>query len=170
MTHAPFHDTSGGPHHPGTCGECDRKRGTAGVVVDSTPARATTPRNLDRESFERRRLRVYVAGPISTGNTYDNIHRGLVWGRQLLQDGLAPFIPHLDAYMLMTNETWSVYLEWDLEWVAVSEAVFRINGTSSGADLECVTARALGIPVFAEDNYPALLDYAELTGKRKEAV
>jgi hypothetical protein len=137
----------------------------------------------EQDTFERRRLRVYVAGPISKGDVFDNIVRAIKWGRRMVHDGLAPYIPHFDAFMfawgdgtgLNTEEIgWNSYLEWDLEWVAVSDAVFRVAGESKGADLECRIAEQLGIPIFYEDNGPLLYDdlllYAEmssLSGVRK---
>lgn len=114
--------------------------------------------------FERRRLRVYLAGPISKGDRLENIHLGLRWGRRMVQDGLAPYIPHLDAFMFLGTDDagsaqWKALLEWDMEYVAQSEAVFRLPGESRGADLETEHAEALGIPVYY--NYDALLVYAE---------
>lgn len=114
--------------------------------------------------FERRRLRVYVAGPISKGDVFENVTNGIRWGRKMLEDGLAPYVPHLDAYLTLNaaapppvegeeSPLWRSLLEWDLEWVAASEAVFRIHGESKGADLECRMAEELGIPVFREDEY-----------------
>lgn len=108
--------------------------------------------------FERRRLRVYVAGPISKGDTLKNVHRAIEFGAQLLEDGFAPYVPHLDAYMTLAaaaetpgqSDDWRKLLEWDLEWVSVSDAVFRLSGESVGADLECSVAADLGIPVFRE--------------------
>lgn len=129
--------------------------------------------------MERRRLRVYVAGPISKGDTVENVWKGIRWGRRMLQDGLAPYVPHLDAYMTLSAATpptddsnWKPLLEWDIEWVAASEAFFRIEGESMGADLEMKVARELGIPVFEEFgrfNYDDLLEYArnlDLLGRR----
>lgn len=117
--------------------------------------------------FERRRLRVYVAGPISKGDVFENVAKGMKWGKKMLRDGLAPYIPHLDAFMLMTDEvSWNAFLEWDAEWVAQAEALFRVAGESKGADLEVELANSLGIPVFFEDgiiaDYNDLLLYAEL--------
>jgi hypothetical protein len=131
----------------------------------------------EERSFERRRLRVYVAGPITKGNHYDNVHRALMAGRRMVHDGLAPYVPHFDAFMFSGHDAegvgWNAFLEWDLEWVAASDAVYRLAGESKGADLECEVARSLDIPVFAEGtvmDYDALLRYArdaELDGRRK---
>jgi hypothetical protein len=122
--------------------------------------------------MEHRRLRVYIAGPISLGDTAKNIETGLEWGRTMLRDGLAPYIPHLDTFLGVDpsitpgthKSQWNGLLEWDIEWVAVSEAFFRIPGESKGADLEMKVARECGIPVFF--NYPMLLQYATDLGLR----
>lgn len=133
--------------------------------------------------FERRRLRVYVAGPISKGDVFDNIIRGIKVGRQLVHDGLSPYVPHFDAYMFSWGDsdgnntgalTWNEYLEWDLEWSVLAEAVYRLSGASVGADLEVQHALERGIPVFFEedDGYQKLLGYAvsrSLTGKQRGA-
>jgi len=131
------------------------------------------------DTFERRRLRVYVAGPISKGDVFDNIVRAIKWGRRMVQDGFAPYIPHFDAYMFAWGDgsgqnteeiSWNGYLEWDLEWVAASDAVFRVTGESKGADLEVAVAKQLGIPVFYDEprgsqgGYGALLREAKAVG------
>lgn len=124
---------------------------------------------------ERRRLRVYVAGPISS-NVFEGVYRGVRTGRQMLLDGLAPFVPHFDAYFHLPEGNWNAYLEYDLEYIATTEAVYRLAGQSKGADLECRMAAELGIPVFeqiaehveGEDDpaYRNLLRYAEKLGLR----
>ncbi len=127
---------------------------------------------MNDRTFERRRLRVYVAGPISQGDTWENIQRGLRWGRQMLRDGLAPYVPHLDAYLTLAptdDDAWQPMLEWDLEWVAASEALFRITGPSKGAELEIDVAKLLRIPVWYEEEYDEMLEWADeqhLKGKR----
>jgi hypothetical protein len=116
---------------------------------------------------------VYVAGPISSsGEVFDNLHAGVKWGRRMMLDGLAPFVPHFDAWYFLPDGNWNAYLELDLEYVAVADALFRIDGVSKGADLECEIARSLGIPVFAEDEYLDLLQMAHqraLAGKQAHA-
>ena len=150
-----------------------------GVQNDIVELRRTPPSTV--AAFERRRLRVYVAGPISKGDVFDNIVRAIKAGRTMVQQGLAPYIPHFDAYMFAWGDgsgqnteevSWNGYLEWDLEWVAQSEAVYRVYGESKGADLECSIASKLGIPIFYEhgDGMNKLLAFARersLTGVRR---
>ena len=122
---------------------------------------------------ERRRLRVYVAGPISS-DPFHGVFRGLEMGRQMFLDGLAPFVPHTDAFFFLPDGNWNAYLEYDLEYILTTEAVFRLRGESKGADLEVEHAKANGIPVFyeadlaglGEGGYAALLRYAEGLGLR----
>jgi len=121
---------------------------------------------------ERRRLRVYVAGPISKGDVLENVWHGIRVGKRLLRAGLAPYVPHLDAYMTLnaaanfvegaTSDQWRELLEWDIEWVLASEAVLRLPGPSHGADLECKVAIEHGIPVFYEED--ELMQYAKAKG------
>ena len=125
------------------------------------------------DSFERRRLRVYVAGPITKGDRFENVTRAIRVGKQMVKDGLAPYIPHFDAYMTLGGDdiSWNSYLEWDLEWSTLAEAVYRLDGESTGADLEVKHARAHDIPVFYETNehhpertYEGLMAYATYKG------
>ena len=111
--------------------------------------------------FERRRARVYVAGPISS-DVMLGVQRGFAAGRQLFLDGMAPYIPHADALWFLPDGNWNAYLEYDLEYVSICDAVYRLAGASKGADLECEVAENLGIPVFFEDPTEDELGYEEL--------
>jgi hypothetical protein len=130
------------------------------------------------EPFERRRLRVYVAGPISS-NVFEGVARGNAAGRELFLEGLAPFVPHFDAFWFLPEGNWRAYLEYDLEFVSICDAVYRLQGESKGADLECRIAEEHGIPVFHQDELvwsnkagralsglEQLLTYAEERGLR----
>lgn len=123
--------------------------------------------------FERRRLRVYVAGPISS-DVFGGVARGVAMGRQMFLDGFAPFVPHFDAFFFLPDsaDKWNAYLEYDLEYVSVCDAVYRLSGESKGADLECLVATELGIPVFSEEDtdlaYTRLRQFAK--AERLEGV
>jgi hypothetical protein len=111
-----------------------------------------------------------VAGPISQGDVFENVTNAIRVGKRMVKDGLAPYVPHFDSYMFPANDdiSWNAFLEWDLEWVAQAEAVYRLSGPSKGASLEVDRAVALGIPIFYEDNleigYDRLLTYARGLG------
>jgi len=108
--------------------------------------------------FERRRLRVYVAGPISSDPMH-GVHRATAISRKMFLDGMAPFVPHWDALWFLGEGHWESYLEFDLEFVSVCDAVFRLFGDSKGADKEVKVAEELGIPIFYESGFP---DYEDL--------
>lgn len=119
------------------------------------------------------RRRVYIAGPISKGDLSHNIRQAERAFFKLIKAGLAPFCPHWSCYSTgpllglhptSSREETYVYAvataaggggcghaDWlgaDLPWVAVSEAVLRLPGDSSGADMEVRCAEENGIPVF----------------------
>ncbi len=104
-----------------------------------------------------RRLRVYIAGPISQGDLRANIAQATEAGRKLIEAGFAPLVPHLTCYMGGPTPDIgaggidpSVWYEVDLPWVAVADAVLRLPGESVGAEKECALARAMGIPVYSD--------------------
>ena len=117
------------------------------------------------------RKRVYIAGPISRGDLAHNIRQAEEAFFVLLKAGLAPFCPHWSCYSTgpkvvpeLPGQPGYVYAvatqaggggcchaDWlgaDLPWVAVSDALLRLPGESSGADAEVACAREQGIPVF----------------------
>lgn len=116
-------------------------------------------------------MRVYIAGPISKGDLCHNLNQATEAFVTLAKAGFAPFCPHWSAYSKpafrdvlpggsgpavlceatvsgndrMTHADW---LNVDLPWVEVSDAVLRLPGESAGADREVSHALALRIPVF----------------------
>ena len=102
-------------------------------------------------------MRVYVAGPISNGDSgkmgyqtvVDNIRQAIMAGDELADLGYAPFVPHLTHFWnLIMPRHYQSWLDIDDEWVVVSDAVLRIPGASKGADREVELAKNCGIPVF----------------------
>jgi hypothetical protein len=112
------------------------------------------------------RKRVYIAGPISKGDLAANVNAATDAFHALLHLGFAPLCPHWSVFsggtyhptptdkpfafaealpLATTHDDW---LDSDLPWVAVADAVLRLEGDSGGADREVAEAEARGIPVF----------------------
>lgn len=129
------------------------------------------------------RLRVYIAGPISKGDLAGNIQRASDAFEALALAGLAPFCPHWSCFSgkVQVSETGgSVYAvagaqpnklthaDWlavDLAWVGCADAVLRLPGESTGADLETAEAKRAGIRVF--DSLAELMVWA---GQRRVCI
>lgn len=94
---------------------------------------------------------VYVAGPITKGDTLLNIRKGVQVGSELLRRGFAPLISHLDFYAYMLEpDAWEYekVLQHDFNWLLRCDAMLRIPGESAGADREEAFCNENGIPVF----------------------
>lgn len=101
--------------------------------------------------------RVYIAGPISKGDLRSNLDQAKEADRRLRQAGYAPLCPHLHCYLAGDSPTvqphgirHADWLDADLPWVMVADAVIRLPGESQGADLEVALAKELGIPVYGD--------------------
>lgn len=112
-----------------------------------------------------RRVRVYIAGPISRGDLAHNLQRASDAFERLAIAGLSPFCPHWSAFSGRVRVTpgGSVYAlaqpqpntlthaDWlavDLVWLQAADAVLRLPGESVGGDMETTEAERIGIPVF----------------------
>ena len=108
-------------------------------------------------------MRIYIAGPLTLGDRSTNVHRGIEAGIKMIKDGMVPFIPHLnDQFFTVDAETekWSTrdWLDkYDLPWLEVCDALYRLDGESEGADLEVRYAEEHDIPIFYEDEYDDLV-------------
>ena len=99
------------------------------------------------------RPRVYIAGPLSCGDRRRNLTRAAHAAHELIAAGFAPLCPQLTDALDPTGSlgegTW---LEVDVAWLTVSEAVLRLPGESPSSDSLVAEARARGIAVVqAED-------------------
>lgn len=109
------------------------------------------------------RKRIYIAGPITKGDTGANAKQGTRAAVELIRRGYAPFCPQLSVFMGFHEQKFQYscdvqvspcdiahaeWLEADLPWVAVSDGVLRLPGESVGADVEVQFAEDNGIPVF----------------------
>lgn len=94
---------------------------------------------------------VYLAAPYSS-DPVRNTRQAIESGMDLWQSGLvAVVISHLsllsDLVRPMSSADW---YRFDLDLVEHCDAVLRLDGDSTGADVEVDCARRRGIPVFTE--------------------
>ncbi len=96
------------------------------------------------------RRRVYISGPLtSSGNVNENLERAVAAARALIDAGYAPFCPHLTCHVDPSEQYHHrVWMDVELPWVSVADAVLRLPGESLGADIEVDHACRLGVPVF----------------------
>ena len=94
-------------------------------------------------------MRVYVAGPLTKGDTTINVRKAIDAAETLLRLGFIPYCPHLTHFWhLIYAHDWNTWLTLDEGWLKVCHAVLRLKGESKGADREVKLARKLKIPVF----------------------
>lgn len=104
---------------------------------------------------------VYVAGPLSLGDTTINVRRAVDVADALASHGrIVPFVPHLSHFWHFAHmHPYEFWLDMDLAWLEKCDAVLRLSGSSMGADREVSHAKQLGIPVFY--NISSLVMWAE---------
>lgn len=135
-----------------------------------------------------RRLKIYIAGPISKGDLQENINQARDAAEDLIAEGFAPLCPHLTCFLESNTPcrlgtfTHTEWLEVDIPWVLSSDAVLRLPGESLGADMEVEAAKLAGIPIYTDierlvqnppsrghDGYLKILKQMELLHKKKAA-
>ena len=95
-------------------------------------------------------MRIYVAGPYTKGDIAINVRNAIYAGNNLRVLCHTPFVPHLTHlwHMVLPHADIEYWYEYDMEWLAQCEAVFRLPGESVGADREVARAVELGLPVY----------------------
>ena len=100
------------------------------------------------------RLRVYIAGPYTIGDTILNIRAAIKAGDRVLKAGHIPFIPHTNMlWHLVCPHEAQVWYDWDLEWLMMCNAMIKLPGESVGADREECWARAWGKPIYTLEEF-----------------
>jgi hypothetical protein len=101
------------------------------------------------DKLKRKALCIYVAGPYTTGDQFENVGKAIDVAEQVMAVGGVPFCPHLAAFWNMKHpHTWQEWMDFCLCWVGKCDCVLRMPGASKGADQEVEYAKRLGLPVF----------------------
>lgn len=103
--------------------------------------------NIPDQPLEEDQKRVYVAGPYTHGKWENNIRKVIEAGQKLYEAGHYPLLPHTHTYpwSLFYDNQW---IEIDLVWLEVCDAIIRLPGKSNGADTEVEYAKENGIKVY----------------------
>ncbi len=99
---------------------------------------------------------VYVAGPITQGDTLLNIRNGIKAGTALVRCGYVPYIPFNDFIQYMLDPEvldYETILKQDLAWIERCDALLRLPGESPGADREVAHAIKHGLLVTTDIDY-----------------
>jgi hypothetical protein len=107
--------------------------------------------------------RIYIAGPLTKGNQLDNVSTAINIYNQLISLGYYPFCPHFSYFAnIVDSKEYEVWINQDLKWLEVCDAVYRFEGESEGADGEVKFAEQRGLPVY--------LDFSLMTGYNLDKV
>lgn len=115
-----------------------------------------------------KKLRIYIAGPISKGDMLHNVRQADEAFFKLLKAGFAPWCPHWSVFAGSICRPYqfdgheiayaspcppgTTHADWmgvDLPWVECADAVLGLPGESVEADAEVRHANTHGIPVFS---------------------
>ena len=92
---------------------------------------------------------VYVAGPLTQGNSWRNVAKAMDATHALMDLGCDVFCPHLSVYLDIHKERpYNEWLDMDLRVIPRMDAIYLLPGDSPGARKECELAASLGIPVY----------------------
>lgn len=94
-------------------------------------------------------MRVYIAGPYAKGDTAVNVRNAMSAGHLVMNTGHHPFIPHLFHFMHMHSpRSQQEWMDLDLEFLPMCDAIVRLPGESSGSDAEVSLAHELNLEIY----------------------
>lgn len=95
-------------------------------------------------------MKVYVAGPFTQGERYQNIIAACRAADLLAEAGYYPFVPHtmFSTWEVVTPHDYGFWMSMCLHWVTQCDVIVVLPGYSPGAETEVAVALANGIPVY----------------------
>lgn len=93
--------------------------------------------------------RIFISGPYTLGDVAQNVKKSMDVANHLIELGYAPYCPHLTHFLHMNHfQPYEKWLELDITYLKVCDAILRLPGESAGADKEIELAKFLNIPIF----------------------
>ena len=92
---------------------------------------------------------IYLAGRFSRGDVGENINNVIKIADKLVKMGYIPVIPHLLFFWdLISPKPHQFWLDYDLHFIEVCDAILRLPGESLGADSEVRYGERLGKKIY----------------------
>jgi hypothetical protein len=94
-------------------------------------------------------IKVYIAGPITKGDQFQNVRNAIDAADELMSLGLVPFLPHTNCFWHMVHpRPAKEWYQYDIHWLAMCDCVLRLPGESWGSDIEEQIATRYDKPVY----------------------
>lgn len=105
---------------------------------------------------------VFIAAPYSEPYTIHNMNRAMHWFDVLMESPVVtPHCPHWTGTQdLVRPQPYEKWLAHDKQVVRRSDAMLRLTGDSAGADGEVALMERLERPVFYEESFEELFEWA----------
>lgn len=105
---------------------------------------------------------VYIAGPYSQPYPIYNTRKAMeLWDRMQNTGLVVPIAPHWTMFQdLVFPKPYAVWRAYDAAILTRCDALFRLNGASTGADDELAQMLRQKRPVFQEQEYDSLIAWA----------
>ena len=98
-------------------------------------------------------MKVYIAGPYTQGNTFENVETAVRVGNTVANLGHIPFIPHLYHFWNRKHEhDYDFWMRQGRQWLLSCDAILRLDGKSPGADKEMTEAMSNGLRIVTLDD------------------
>lgn len=92
---------------------------------------------------------IYIASPYTVGDQALNVRRQIEVADELLKRGHIAYCPCLNHFWhIISPKSWETWLKIDLEILSRCDAILRLDGISSGADIEVKEGLRLGMPIY----------------------
>lgn len=92
---------------------------------------------------------IYVAGPLTQGNTIRNVRAAIAAGTAILEAGHAAYVPHLSVvWDWVTPQDYETWMALDFEIIKRCDGLLRLPGRCPGCEREVALAGRLNLPVF----------------------
>ena len=110
------------------------------------------------------KCRVFLAGPMfSSGSMGNNLRNAFRIATRLRKEGFLVHVPHMCfLWDLMLPEEREFWVEMDLEWLETCHVIYRMPGSSMGADDEVAHASSSGVEIYSDKADPHGGDLPEL--------